>query len=82
MTIKTIHAYTEPGSSYPAYINISHDTSTSNAESGSWRQSKASVLVRSQGGDGRQIAQITLTLSELEQLADSIIKFIYEGEQT
>lgn len=59
---QNIHAYTEPGSDYPAYISINRD------EAG-----RLTVTVRSCGNGGRDVTIIEITPEQLEQLVTDVI---------
>lgn len=56
-----IHAYTEPGSDYPAYISINRDDA-----------GRHTVTVRSRGDGGRNMAVIELSPEQLEQLSSDV----------
>jgi hypothetical protein len=58
MTNKTAYAYTPPGSSFPAFVNLSRN------DGGSY-----TLTVRSQGNGGRDIGSIVLSPEAVESLA-------------
>lgn len=58
-----LHAYTEPGSQYPAYISI-NDTPAGDV----------TVAVRSAGNEGRSTATIVLTKEQMRALAEDVLR--------
>ncbi len=62
--MKNIHAYTEPGSDYPAYVSINRD-----------KQGKHTITVRRRGGFA--IGDIELTPEQLEALATDVLDYLY-----
>lgn len=76
---KLIHAYTENQyKDYPAFINISQEEGATNSDN--WWQTSATVMVRSAENGGTKIAELNMTLEQLEELAEDIFAYVYQGE--
>ena len=67
--IRNLHAYTEPGADYPAYISINRHA-----------DGRLTVTVRSRGNSGQDVGVIELTPEQLEQAATDVLGSLY-GEQ-
>ena len=76
---KLIHAYTEVSyKDYPAFINISQEGVL---HSDKWWQSVATIIVRSAENGGTKISELTMTLEQLEKLAEDIFAYVYQEEK-
>lgn len=60
--MKNLHAYTEPGHEYPAYISINQD------EHGAYF-----ITVRSRGQMGFQIGSVEMTEDNLRKMAEDTL---------
>lgn len=60
--MKNLHAYTEPGHEYPAYISVNDD------EHGGYH-----ITVRARGQMGFQIGAIEMSAENLRRLAEDLL---------
>lgn len=61
--LHNLHAYTEPGHDYPAYVSINCDG-----------HGEHTITVRSRGDAGRNVGVMTLTPEQLERLACDLLR--------
>jgi hypothetical protein len=66
----TIHAYTEPQGSYPAYVNLKEEPS-----------GLFSLTVRTQGDGGRNVASIKLAREQLLNLVNDASEYLDQDPQ-